>query len=1453
MKRINFLFSFFLIFTLFAKSQQTSWQWVNPLPQGNILNYVWPISSDVIFAVGDYGTIIKTTNGGRTWQVKQNAAGITEPLFAVQFIDNFVGWAVGESGRVLKTTDQGNTWFIQNTPSQRDLFTVNFVSSSIGWVTGSLGTIMKTTDGGDSWSIQTTGTTSSFYGAHFLNSTTGYAIGTNGKIIATTNGGATWETRTSGTTQNLYGIQFVSSTVGYIVGSFGLTLKTIDGGNTWVPQVNATDFSLYSLHFTSALTGYATGSYGVIVKTTNGGFTWFEQPTGSYNDLFAIRFATSNIGWAVGDFGTIVVTTDGGATWVQQSSGVKNTLLAIHFPSGNVGVSVGEEGTIIRSTDGGSTWTQQTSGVMQTLYGVYMVNEQTGWAVGDSAVILKTTTGGYSWSEQNSHTDISLYSVFFINSTTGWTVGDFGTILKTTNAGLTWLPETTDITTPLMRVKFYNSNIGWVVGYGGEIIKTTDGGKTWTPQVSDTYQTLYSLEIIDANNVIAVGDFGTVVTTTDGGTTWTSQDTYTGSSFYGVAFSSGTTGWTVGDDGEIYKTTDGGFSWNLQRTPTYNTLWEIQLLRSGTSGGFLYATGIGGTILCSGVSPLPLRIWTGSYDSLWTSPINWSPVGTPQKGDSIFIPVTAHNPVYRSLYQQVNLAGMTIASGAKLTIGSGLAQLVVSGNIKIDGTLQLEENSNLEIICGGLLSFGLSGNLIPAKSTVALMGGGQIRGSFFNIFLAESTNVQSIGNIEIQNNITMLSDLSTRQIDTITILNPEPQGFQGLGVIKRGTIKRLIKQSATYDYRFESPVTYLKFYPTGTLPDTVTMTVYPNTLPPGLSDTAFARRYYIITPSGGSNYLSFLSLRYDTSETSIPVYDLGFFRDSGGIIYKMGITDYVDDDYIALNLDSVSKFSKWYIGKLDYEWKHPYDFTDTLIISDNGTGSDSLFFGTSPGATDGIDPAFGEVQLGPIPPSGTFDVRWQIPSTNGTRLDIRDILSYTHQQILYTGRLQAGAGGYPFTLQWNNQIFPVGTLTLRDAATHGTQFSIDMRNQNSFTITNPSISTFEILYVAPTYYQFKKGWNMVSIPIIPYGSNKKTSLFPTAISRAFAYNNFYYNADTLTHGQGYWLKFENDEKIGLDGIPITLDTIQTYNGWTMIGGIYKAVSVNNIIQIPSNIVTSNYFHYNIGYDIADSIRPAKGYWVKTKQAGKLVLTSTTGTNEYANLQKNINLDELNSITIIDGQGYKQTLYFSNDVSLNDNLEQFELPPSPPSDMFDVRYISNRFVEVLNAEEGTLKIKIQTTTYPLTIKWHSNEPAIQALRLLDSESKKQLSLISRDGTTQINNPNIKSINIKVESAAELPKKFSLEQNYPNPFNPSTKIEFALPTSANVTLKLYNVLGQEVTTLINNTEYSAGYHTIEINSNSSTLHNIIGSGVYFYKIWMKSEKQTFSAVRKMLLIK
>ena len=95
-------------------------------------------------------------------------------------------------------------------------------------------------------------------------------------------------------------------------------------------------------------------------------------------------------------------------------------------------------------------------------------------------------------------------------------------------------------------------------------------------------------------------------------------------------------------------------------------------------------------------------------------------------------------------------------------------------------------------------------------------------------------------------------------------------------------------------------------------------------------------------------------------------------------------------------------------------------------------------------------------------------------------------------------------------------------------------------------------------------------------------------------------------------------------------------------------------------------------------------------------------------------------------------------------------------------------------------------------------------------------------------------------------SEVPNKFSLSQNYPNPFNPSTKISWQSPVSSWQTLKVYDVLGNEIATLVN--EYrTAGSYEIEFNPASSIKNP--ASGIYFYRL----QADNYTETKKMILLK
>jgi len=133
---------------------------------------------------------------------------------------------------------------------------------------------------------------------------------------------------------------------------------------------------------------------------------------------------------------------------------------------------------------------------------------------------------------------------------------------------------------------------------------------------------------------------------------------------------------------------------------------------------------------------------------------------------------------------------------------------------------------------------------------------------------------------------------------------------------------------------------------------------------------------------------------------------------------------------------------------------------------------------------------------------------------------------------------------------------------------------------------------------------------------------------------------------------------------------------------------------------------------------------------------------------------------------------------------------------------------------------------------------------------NSNSPKEYSFIDNEITSgkysyrlkQIDNDGTFEYSKIIEIDVDFPLEFELSQNYPNPFNPTTTVKYSLPVTAIVKLSVFNILGEEVQILINETK-AAGVYTINFNASQ------LNSGIYFYKL----EAEDFLIVRKMNLIK
>ncbi len=284
-----------------------------PVARGAVLRDnlygVKSLSPTDAWAVGNFGAIYHTTNGGQSWEVRDS--GTKSPLFSVDFVDPEHGWAVGKSAEIVATTDGGKTWKAQKSPLGRDkhLFKVAAASPTNVWAVGDWGAIAVTTDGGKTWQDRSLSTLKIvarerpdrqerlvledvvLYDVSWPDPQHGFIAGEFATLLATADGGETWEKRPLPTDKTIFGIEFITPDEGWAVGIDGLVLHTTDGGRTWnVQHGNPEPATIDELAFTDALKNPGMYAVSVVGKT----------------------------GMVVGDTGTLLVSSDGGQTWARR-------------------------------------------------------------------------------------------------------------------------------------------------------------------------------------------------------------------------------------------------------------------------------------------------------------------------------------------------------------------------------------------------------------------------------------------------------------------------------------------------------------------------------------------------------------------------------------------------------------------------------------------------------------------------------------------------------------------------------------------------------------------------------------------------------------------------------------------------------------------------------------------------------------------------------------------------------------------------------------------------------------------------------------------------------------------------------------------------------------------------------------------------------------------------------
>jgi fibronectin type 3 domain-containing protein len=323
-------------------------------------------------------------------------------------------------------------------------------------------------------------------------------------------------------------------------------------------------------------------------------------------------------------------------------------------------------------------------------------------------------------------------------------------------------------------------------------------------------------------------------------------------------------------------------------------------------------------------------------------------------------------------------------------------------------------------------------------------------------------------------------------------------------------------------------------------------------------------------------------------------------------------------------------------------------------------------------------------------------------------------------------------------------------------------------------------------------------------------------------------------------------------------------------GWNLVAWPY-AFAANISSRDPSKVGSVWWMNGKSGWEAATQLKPFGGYMIRNKTLGDITLGSAlVWTRAVAKLQSE--LSPMSIRFIAESGEYRDAFNFAGTdesateaYDTSDELDPFVMDAG----------VNAYFVNTSSAGSRKLSYDIRSTSsaghvWDLVVenttgqkethlKWETiNSNEIQRAVLLDITHNKKVETATLNNYVFANSVTTKFKVFVGEQSwvddqvskieASLPKEFSLSQNYPNPFNPTTTIKFDVAQSGNVRIKVYNVLGQEVATLVNGYYETGRAYSAKWNGKDQ-LGREVASGVYIYRL----ESGRVSKTKKMLFIK
>ncbi|MFI5252994.1 MAG: T9SS type A sorting domain-containing protein [Bacteroidota bacterium] len=551
------------------------------------------------------------------------------------------------------------------------------------------------------------------------------------------------------------------------------------------------------------------------------------------------------------------------------------------------------------------------------------------------------------------------------------------------------------------------------------------------------------------------------------------------------------------------------------------------------------------------------------------------------------------------------------------------------------------------------------------------------------------------------------------------------------------------------------------------------------------------------------------------------------------------------------------------------------------LIATDGLSTDTLILGNAVGATEGIDTVLGEKEQPPPPFLGSFDVRsidWGTHKERGAGLlvDYRPYRSPWQSdsfQISYQLDSADTLGG-KLHVTWPGNLAGrgCGYWHLLDAS-GGRRFDIDMTIRTTYEIAGPP-NLFWIIYGDSTRYQ------TVSYFRVAFDHDAKMSLGkatkPDAKKNPTVRPNIHFIAAQLdkatplaelgnlrtTGGAGpYRAGNDTIRSVILKKYSDILKSLFYAKTQTMHSWLRSCLDSTDA-KIRGKKAGSDSTRKYIGKKALTSNPPVKGFQNNTLFAevivaklnvalndaicgsGPLIWGHSAGPNFGA-----LTVSAFDSTNPLHPWDNKTVMDVINDA---DNILSCKNPafPAEPSlltlqEYHDaVQMINRSFIKTF-PDTGSFSTSFAAFDTAAGSYWNGKWPASSDKIIRIKGLPNTCGYLIRRLATSV----AAGETVPYTVATAKPKEYSLDQNYPNPFNPSTKISFTLVDNGFVTIKVFDMLGQEVASLADHEEMGIGSNEVEFNANN------YASGVYFYRIEVKDETGVlkFQSVKKMMLVK